>query len=263
MDLSARAWAAKPYPEIQEIAERDGSVLIVPIGSLEQHGHHLPVATDSLLVEAVARLGADRVTDEVPVLTMPVFWAGFSPHHRSFGGTVSLPFDVLREALEGVATAGIQNGFDAVLLLNGHGGNQPLVAAAVSTIGDANPETEVLGLTYFELAAEFIGDIRDSEPGGMAHAGEFETALMLELYPNLVREDAIAATPQDEPYKQAPQEMFVGGPLSVYREFEEYAATGAIGAPELATAEKGAEIRSRIGDVMEALLREIHEQNRA
>lgn len=262
MDLSATAWAARPYRDIKQLADRAGSVLIVPVGSLEQHGHHLPVATDSLLVEAVARHGAERVMDEIPVLATPVFWPGFSPHHRSLGGTVSLDFGLLRGSLEGIAAAGIANGFDAVLLLNGHGGNQPLISAAVSTIGEAAPEAEILGLTYFELAADFITDLRESDPGGMAHGGEFETALMLELYPELVRMDAMEATPQDEPYPQARQEMFVGGPLTVYREFEEYSASGAIGAPALATAEQGAEILDRLGEAMAALLTAVHEENR-
>lgn len=254
-------WSAHTAPEIRELASEDGSILVVPIGSIEQHGQHLPVATDSLLVSAVAQLGVERVHEDVPILNLPTFWSGYSPHHLSFGGTVSLEFEHMQRALEDVADSALSNGFDAVLLLNGHGGNAALVDGAVSTIGTDHPEAEVLGLTYFTLAESFIDDIRDSDPGGMGHGGEFETSLMLHLYEELVRTDELEGTPMDEPYDHALDDMFAGGPLGVYRDFEEYSETGAIGDPELASAAKGEQIYEQLGNELEEILRQIHDQN--
>lgn len=254
-------WSAHTAPEIHDLASDDGSILVVPIGSIEQHGRHLPVATDSLLVTAIARLGVDRVSEDVPILTLPPFWSGYSPHHLSFGGTVSLEFEHMQRAVEDVVDSALSNGFDAVLLLNGHGGNTSIVNGTVSTVGTEHPEAEVLGLTYFQLAQSFIDEIRESETGGMGHGGELETSLMLFLYEELVRTDELTGTPMDEPYDQALDDMFVGGPLGVYRDFEEYSETGAIGNPELASATKGERIYERLGDELEAILRQIHDEN--
>jgi len=253
-------WASKTYSEIQTVAEQDGSILLVPVGSTEQHGYHLPVATDTILVNEIAQLGARRVEDELPVLVTPPFWPGYSPHHMAFGGTITLEFDVMLESLENIADSALSNGFDAILLLNGHGGNMPLISAATSMIGNDHADVEVLGLTYFELATAFIDDIRDSDVGGMAHGGEFETSLMLYLRPALVKEDQFQATPLEEPYDLGNRDLLEGGPLHVYRGFEEYSASGAIGAPELASAEKGENLYRRLGDEIESLLWQVHEE---
>lgn len=262
LEGSDTAWADKTYREIQSIGEQDGSVLVVPVGSIEQHGHHLPTATDTVLVDAIAELGTLRVTDSVPILKTPPFWSGFSPHHMSFGGTITLDFEVLLKALENIADSALENGFDALLLLNGHGGNKSLISTAVSTIGEEHGDVEVLGLTYFELASAFIDEVRESDLGGMSHGGEFETSLMLHVRPELVEEDDLDAPMLDEPYDLGAKDLLESGPLGVYRGFEEYSATGAIGAPELATAEKGEKIYELLGDELEELLFEIYENTR-
>ncbi|GAA0238179.1 creatininase family protein [Haladaptatus pallidirubidus] len=249
-------------PEIRDTADRPGSILVLPIGSVEQHGDHLPVVTDSALATAVAAAGATRLASDDPILIAPPIWSGYSPHHLPFGGTITAEFDTLLALLEQVADSALENGFDAILLLNGHGGNKSLVSSAVSTIGTDHPDCEVLGLTYFDLAESFIDDIRESETGGMAHGGEFETSLMLHLHPGLVREDRMEATHWDEHYDLGGQDLLDGGALSVYRSFDEYSNTGAIGAPELASAEKGERILERLADELAALLEEIHAKNK-
>lgn len=260
--IEPTSWASRTYRDVVETAETDGSILVLPIGSIEQHGHHLPVATDSLLVTAIAELGAARVIDDVPILVAPSLWTGYSPHHLPFGGTLSLEFDTMLDTVEEVADAALSNGFDALVLLNGHGGNKPLVSAATSTIGKDHPDAEILGLTYFDLAEPFIDDVRDSDPGGMAHGGEFETSLMIHLYPDLVREDMMEAPHMDEPYGHASQDLLDGATLSVYRGFDEYTESGAIGEPTAASAEKGAHIYELLGDELESLLCQIHATNR-
>lgn len=255
------SWINRTYEEVRETAERDGSVLVLPVGSIEQHGHHLPVGTDTILVSAVADLAADRVADSVPLVVAPPVWTGYSPHHMPFGGTITLSHDTFQDVLVETVDSALENGFDAVLLLNGHGGNASIVSSTTSVVGTDHPDVEALGLTYFTLAESFIDDIRDSDVGGMAHGGEFETSLMLHLRPDLVRRDRLEGTYMDEPYEHGGKDLLEGGPLSVYRPFDEYTESGAIGDPALASAEKGAEIYERLGDEMEDILTEIHEQN--
>lgn len=254
------SYAAKPANEIEAIGTANGSVLILPVGSVEQHGDHLPVATDTFLASAVATAGAERVAEDVPILVAPPVWAGHSPHHLTFAGAVTGEFETLLTHLEEIADSALNNRFDALFLLNGHGGNTALIDAAVSRIGQQHPDREILGLTYFDLAAEFIDDIRDSENGGMAHGGEFETSLMAHLHPELVG-DEMPATYWDEHYELGSQDLLVGGPLSVYRTFDEYSDSGAIGDPSLASAEKGEHLFERLLDSLADVLVDIHGKN--
>lgn len=254
-----RSWFHQPYERIKAIGARQGSILVVPVGSVEQHGHHLPVGTDTMLVGSVAAETARRLDADVPLLVAPPVWSGHSPHHTSLGGTLTLEHVTLTTVLEEICAAGMQSGFDGLVLLNGHGGNKPTVGAATSSIGEELAHAEVLSLTYFDLAAPFVDDIRESDRGGMSHGGEFETSLMLHRFPDLVGDDRLA-TPHDEPYELGLQDMFAGGPVTVYRQFEEYSPSGAIGEPSLATVEKGEELYDGICAELEALLQSMHEQ---
>ena len=255
-------WAGKSATAIREIAEADGSVLLVPVGSIEQHGSHLPVATDTILVDAMVHGATERAGEDVPVLVTPPVWTGFSPHHLSFGGTLSLDFEDLRAVLEDVARTAIGNGFDAVCFVNGHGGNAALVDAVVSTVG-IGTDAEILGTTYFSLATDEVSAVRDSERGGMAHGGEYETSLMLHLRPDLVADaDQRDGTLWDEHYEWGGGDLLDGGPLSVYRPFDSYSESGAIGAPELASAEKGERIHEIVTRELGAVVVAIHEHNR-
>lgn len=260
--LDGQAWATRTYTDIGQVGAEDGSIAIVPVGSIEQHGHHLPVATDTLLVDAVAHLGAEAVTDELPVLVTPPIWSGLSPHHMAFGGTLTLSVETMLAVLEDVAESVLANGFDALLFLNGHGGNMSLLGTAITQIGQSHPEAELLGLTYFQLAEPFVDEIRESETGGMGHGGEFETSLMLHFHPELVQVEQAEGTYLDDAYDLRRKDLFEGGPLSVYRPFTAYSNSGAIGDPDLASADKGRKFCDRLEDELAELLRSIHEENR-
>lgn len=256
------SWAAETASDIQAIGDEDGSVIVIPVASVEQHGDHLPVSTDTILADAIARLGVERVKDEIPILVTPPIWTGLSPHHMDFGGTITLEVDTMIAVLRDTAASVLDNGFDSVLFLNGHGGNMSVIGTAVTKIGREFPESQILGLTYFQLADAFIDEIRDSDIGGMAHGGEFETSLMLYLRPDLVDVDGAEAQYMDDPYDLRRKDLFLGGPLSIYRSFAEYSDSGAIGDLNLASSEKGADIYDRLGDEMEALLVAMWEHNR-
>jgi creatinine amidohydrolase len=255
-------------PEVRSRAEADGSILVVPVGSVEQHGHHLPTGTDTMLADAVTRSATDRV--DLPVVRTPPVWTGVSPHHTPLGGTLTLSattlLRVLRETAESAVGAGpvdadgLDNGFDAVLFLNGHGGNMSVLSTAATEVGRSRPDLEVLSLTYFQLVPDEVAAWRESETGGMAHAGEFETALMLHLYPDLVEDDRPAEL-LDEPYDAGNEDLQSMGPLGIYRTFDEYAPSGAIGDPEVTTPEAGEALFGLVGDALADLLREVRDRN--
>jgi creatinine amidohydrolase len=260
VSLSEVCWAAKPYPEIRDVAAADGSILVVPVGSVEQHGHHLPTVTDTALADEMARLGAERVIDRVPALVAPPVWSGHSPMHLdSFGGTLSLSLEELLGVLGGVGRTGLDNGFDGLVLLNGHGANGPAIDGAVSTLGAAHPGVEVIGLTYYHLAAEAAAELRESDTGGMSHGGELETSLMLHCYPELVHMDRIGEWEHREmPYRHAAPDMTESGQINVYRSSDRYSPSGVEGDPTAASADTGAALYEHLGDELEALLLDMH-----
>jgi len=168
------AWAGKTYAEIEEIAREYGSIPVFPVGGIEQHGPHLPVATDTICADALAHEGAQTVVDDIPAVG-PVLWAGNSPYHVGLPGRIDVRFSQLVEFYGAMAASALETGFDALLFLNGHGGNHDAIGGASRAIGLEHPDIEVLAMTYFGLAAEFIDEMRDSDPGGMNHAGELES----------------------------------------------------------------------------------------
>jgi len=251
-------WAGRTAPEVLTTAERDGSVLVVPVGSLEQHGKHLPTVTDTLLCTAVVQTGSEAAAEtDVPVLVTPPVWTGQSRHHLPFGGTASLDVRTLLSVLEGVAETTMENGFDALLFVNGHGGNTDVLGSAVQEIAEVQ-DAEVLGLTYFQLAPDVVASVRESDAGGIAHAGEMETSLMLHLRPDLVREDRIEGTPYEKPYEGESEDLTESGYLASGRPFSAYTASGAAGRPDLASAEKGEAFFEGFRDAFAAILGEIN-----
>lgn len=260
MRFSEAAWATRPYGDVVELAEHPGSVLVVPVGSLEQHGYHLPVATDTLLADAVAHGAA--TTADAPVLVLPPVWTGLSSHHMPFGGTVTLDRETLAALLEGITDTALDNGFDAVLILNGHGGNAALIDTVSAAVGADHPDVDVASLTYFALAGDIADEVRDSDIGGTGHGGEFETSLMLHLHPDLVAMEEAEGDMMDDPYDQVHQDLFDPGPLSVYRPFTSYSESGAVGAPTLADAEKGRRLFEHLCETLGSLFEDFHEQTR-
>ena len=258
-EFSDISFVNMPYPEIENVASKPGSVLTVPVGAVEQHGHHLPVGTDMILAEEITFRAASSVSDRIPILSTPSVWPGYSPHHMSFGGTLSTGREHLIDLLTDVVDSVIDTGFDSILFVNGHGGNMSLISSLVSETGAATTGVEILAITYFEFATDVITDLRDSDIGGMAHAGEFETSLMLYLCPHLVSEDEISGKLRETDYELERKDLMQGAPLSVYRPYEEYSPTGAVGDPVKATSEKGERMTEAIVGELGDLLLVVHE----
>jgi len=161
-------------------------VLLLPVAATEQHGPHLPVGTDRMLVEAVAQAAARNAAATVPVVLAPTLPFGSSPHHLPFGGTLSVASSGYLQLIGDLLDSLVQSGAQRVLILNGHGGNTELLQVAVR---DAALRHRVLAaaapywtIAWDALAAAGAHDVAPV-PG---HAGAFETALMLAVAPQLV-----------------------------------------------------------------------------
>ncbi len=197
-----------------------GAVGLLPVGSLEQHGDHLPILTDSLLAETLCLRAAAQT--EVDVLVAPALWSGFSPHHVRFGSTVSLSgatfATLVREAV-----AGLRTFLPHVLVVNGHGGNRgPLITLSL--------EEHWSFVSYWELAsaeaARFTAD-----GGSIGHAGQAETSMVLAAFPELAGEPSREFEPPKE-----------GDPLLL----PDFGDSGVIGDPYAASAEAGEAFLSEV-----------------
>lgn len=191
MDLASHWLSGLTREEAGELIQE--SVVIIPTAATEQHGRHLPIDTDSCIVENVVGRAAARAN--APVVSTPVVVFGSSHHHFPFPGVLSLAsqtFDrVVRDLLDSLSRSGAQR----VYLLNGHGGNDELVKII------AREESRSLGMavgaaSYWSLAWDgFLALQAHQKVGPLpGHAGAFETALMMALRPGSVRTDLLTDT---------------------------------------------------------------------
>jgi creatinine amidohydrolase len=225
------------WPDLKSLSDR---IFVVPLGSLEQHGLHLPVFTDSMIVGHIA----DRVEELCSgrIVMLPVQWLGHSPHHRRFG-CVSLDLLPYIEMIRGMCRSLVGIGARRILLLNGHGGNDTPCRAALRELKsefESLRDLYIVYAAYWNLAAAEFTAIRESPIGGMGHACEMETSIMLNRHPTLVdMSKAVRGGPGEERgYRTV--DMLQGTPHFLIAEFDEFSASGVIGMPDFATAEKGA-----------------------
>ena len=154
------------WPELRELARRDDLVVVIPTATLEDHGHHLPIDTDARLVSAICERAVEASGGQA--LLFPTQVHGYTPHHLDFPGSVTLRWNVFVEALLDQGRSLCHHGFDRILIVNGHGSNQPLVDIAARLIG-LEHRNAVCGSCFYLQSArgkEVIAEVRDSAAPG-------------------------------------------------------------------------------------------------
>ena len=251
--------AAGDLPSAPELTPQ--RVVLVPVGHTEQHALHLPMNTDTVIIEAVALGAASGAPDRVE--TLPVFPYGASTHRQQFAGTFNMGGRTFEDFMLGVVQALVSAGADRIYLLSGHGGNMSFLVNAVKYAGELHPQafTATAFLhTSGRIGAQALEQHRRSGRGGMGHACELETSMLLHLRPDLCRmeravdETDFIATPSYY------MDWIEAGELIANPPWTDDTQTGAYGAGSLATAENGARwlqaaIQEKISHV-----EEIHEQ---
>jgi len=233
--------------------DRERTVVVVPTAAIEQHGPHLPLDTDTFLCTSVAHAGAARAGD---ALVTPTICFGSSEHHMAFAGTVTLRQETFRETVTDVCRSVAAHGFTRLVLVNGHGGNTALLGAVVQHLGFDAP-VHVMAVDYWNFARPVIAEVRESPTGGMAHACEFETSLMLHLRPESVRRELIAREIVEPRYGGERFDLFERGSVSAPWKTDELSRSGVMGAPDLATEEKGRRMFEACADGLAALIEEL------
>lgn len=226
-------WDHLPAPAIREIAGKPGALAVLPVGSLEQHGPHLPTITDTVSAHATAVAAAEIAAKDIPVIVLPGLWTGMSEHHLPFGGTISLNYAEFSGVIRGIVRSLRALGFGRLLIVNGHGGNrEPLAVIARECAHEFG--LPVVATTPWSAAASAIRGILETAPTAQ-HACEGEASLMLAIDGEHVRADQF-----DAAKRQAPPAIEGREGYSRFWAFSERApATGTRGDPRPATREKG------------------------
>ena len=230
-------------PEVEEAIASGVDTIIITIGSTEQHGLHLPLGTDAIMGEALGQRVAHALGD---TLLAPGMRIGCSEHHMDFAGSLTLSRQTFIGVVGDICRSLARHGFRHIVLLPTHGGNFAPLAKAVEAI---RPELSGVNLIAFTDLMAFMDEIFQTgkarkvtpEQAG-AHAGEFETSIMLYLRPDLVAIDKA-------------QPGYVGdqlriAPLVFEKGFRAVTANGVLGDPRNASAANGEAYMAAITDLL-------------
>jgi creatinine amidohydrolase len=225
------------WPEVARLAGED-RVCVIPVATLEDHGHHLPIDADLRIVDEICRRAAEEIVDEVVLL--PAVPHGYSPHHMDFPGPVTIGWETFTRYLVDVGRSLARHGFRRMLFLNGHGSNQNLVEMAARLVMVDEPQVIAAAAFYLSSpeALRTIDEVRESDRGGMAHACELETSIYLAIDPDAVDMD-LAVDESSYPEGEHAWLDWTDGSLKVMPWWSSFSRTGVQGRPTLATAEKG------------------------
>ena len=232
-------WQECSSDEIRAFANSD-AIVVIPTGSIEQHGPHLPVSTDSIIVSEISRRAVHEANKTTATLLLPTIMYGYSLHHMEFPGTISLSDETYVALLTEVGTCVTQHGFRRLIFLNGHGGNKAPLQLAIQRIHRRSKNRSLcVAATYWDLIRKDVQACRHSPPGGISHAGEFETSVLMSLYPEMVKTECIAKSLPNIGDKDFDYDWYSASNISLAFQVSEFSPTGVLGDPTVANAEMG------------------------
>lgn len=244
-------WEELTTREIDAIDRQ--TVVLLPIAAVEQHGRHLPLSTDCaigmhFLETADRRCGAG-------MLILPQIKVCCSDHHMDFPGTLSVRYETFLAYAGDVLRSVIAHGFSNIVVFNSHGGNQAIARVLVDKLGNDNRHCRIALVTWWTLAAPELAAVRESGPGGVNHACEFETSVMLHAAPGTVRSDLIGGMSIAPTMDWAEEDMLKPARGALFRTMKEKSGgSGTVGDPSLASEAKGAAITNAVVDALEMVV---------
>jgi creatinine amidohydrolase len=247
------------YNKIKQQVAKD-KVVVLPIAAIEQHGPHLPVSVDTDLVTQVALRAENKLGDDI--LLCPTLCFGSSHHHLSFG-TLSVSVSTYTQLLVDLVESLLKMGFRRIVLLNGHGGNVTPARQALSILSDKYDETlkpNIALATYWDLAGKSFAGAPPMESPALSHACEYETSMMLYLFPEKVLHDKIERAKRPDSNGYIPwedDEPYRG--VTMVKRTEFISSNGCSGEPQLATAEKGKHLLDHAVDALVQFLNSFKE----
>jgi creatinine amidohydrolase len=245
-------------------------VVLIPIGHTEQHGYHLPLSTDTLIIDSIGQGTINRAPDESTIL--PVMPYGVSTHRQSYAGTLNAGGRVFEDFWVNVIDVLAARGFNLFYLISGHGGNSSFIINAIKYAGERHRRIFCATAWLYLSGPEGIASLekyRQSSVGGMGHACELETSFILHLQPSLVHMERVVDETDFVATPSYYMDWVEGGALIANPPWDDDSKTGAYGAGSLGTAEKGrawleAAINEKISHIKEIQLQQqLREERRS
>lgn len=232
------------WVEFKEVSEITDTVL-VPMGSVEQEGLHLPMGTDSIVALEISK----RVSSISDVLVAPLINIGYSDWHSGFPGTLSLSMEMLIQVLRKICFDLSRNGFKRFVFVNPHIGNEAPIFSVSTELRRKGIGIGAM-INIWKLTGEIGRDIQSLEERVFTHAGEIMTSVMLALRPDLVdmtkaKKDVLKSGINSLEQETSRRVKFKGKHLELYRMSNEVTETGIMGNPINATKEKGEDVINR------------------
>ncbi len=227
-----------------------GALLILPVGTTEEHGPHLPVDTDARIAEACATALAQELAKETPVLVMDAIRYGYSMAlMKRWPGTIVVRTRTFMDYVFDVCGSVLEMGFTKLALLDCHGHHSGLLNTVGRELCDAF-DTAVAIISPAKLSAEAFNDVRRSGQGGAIHGGEWETSLVLHLSPEVVDMSAAVAEPMRYASDFVAGDNFLGSQRVTWSTwYLQQSESGIYGDPTVARAETGEAImRAVVGE---------------
>ena len=226
-------------------------VVIVPVGSVEQHGPHCPMDVDISHTQALAVATALAV-DDFPVIVAPPVWIGLTHYNMGEVGTITASVETYVALLSEICRSIWANGFKRIILVNGHGGNRDIIRVVSTKL--AEEDIWMLPITYWEMVPGVLVDHAETDLGFIGHGGEWETSLQLYLRPDMIDRPRMVADPERPGFSDDIR-RFTGFPER-RREREH----GVHGNPMTASAEKGEKLFSAARERLVEVCRQYHAQ---
>ena len=243
------------WAEIAELPDRENTVVVLPAGSTEQHGPHLPCAVDTIIAAGVVGHALRRVPPEVPAYAMAPITYGKSEEHLHFPGTVTLTGETLLATMIEIGESVYRAGFRKLLIVNGHGGQPQVMEIAARELRLRHGDYIVLPHFTWRLPHVASRYLSERERRLAMHAGHAETAMLLALAPDTVHmERAVANYPPEFPSKLLSPD---GRPACAWTA-RDFGPSGIIGDPLPATREQGEAILDSLAASWAQAIAELH-----
>lgn len=244
------------WREIEQMPNKENVVIIQPIGAIEQHGPHLPIAVDSAISLGVLGKALEQLESDIPAYALPCLYYGKSNEHDGFPGTITLSATTLLLVINEMALSIYRAGFRKLVLMNSHGGQPQIMEIAARDIHQDHPDFAIFPLFTWRVPNITGNLLTDQEKEYGIHAGDAETSIMLSLLPDQVKMNfAVKEYPQGLPQNSL---LNMEGNLPFAWLTRELSESGVIGDATTATQTKGDHILHSVADGWVKVIRDIY-----
>lgn len=251
-----RYYAYLSWTDVRDMPNKENVVLIQPVGAIEQHGPHLPLAVDSAIATGIIGRALAELDPAIPAYALPTQYIGKSNEHCHFPGTLSLSAETLGRVLTETAENLYQAGFRKLVFANAHGGQPQVLEIVARDLRQNYSDFQIFPFFIWKVPHQ-VGELlapRERREG--IHAGDAETSVLLALLPNEVKMDRAQA---EYPDVFEPDSLLsLEGKLPVAWLTSDLSRSGVVGDPTTATAEKGEEILNQVAQGWREAIAAVH-----